>query len=457
MNKTSILKIKFLGYVLATVLLFQPSEGISQKRADSNKGITVNHSTRNGKGKIHVNNNGNEYKIEYEGDITLSVNDKDITSISDGGFIEIERSTFGSRRRIVIEADRSGNLTKKYYVGRSEKNYEPEGREWLAEILIDVVRSTTLGAESRVQRFYTQGGAKAVIDEIKQIDSDYVESRYFSLLLEYDLNDSELVSVIETAGNRISSDHYLAQILKSNQKAFLSSGRTIDAYINACKSINSDHYITEVMKQVISDRSISDAQMGSLLDITKSIESDHYVTTVLTQIMDNRELTADNVAKVINLSKQIQSDHYKTNVLKKVINEKNMPAQAYDAFLETLDDINSDHYTAEVVMTLLDSDLKADSNSLTELLDIVKRNVNSDHYAANIFKSLANRNLTEDQMITALNATSNINSDHYMSEVLLAFASKVNRSSARVKEAYRTAAKSINSDSYYGKVAKAVD
>jgi len=457
MQSVSIKKRSLFILALTTLFLLQPNEIFSQKRTKNNNSYSVNSSHNNGKSTIHVKDNGKEFKIEYEGEITLSDDDREITGISDGGFIEITKSSFGSKRRVYIEADRNGNLSYSYYVGRSEKNFNPEGKEWLAEILPDVVRSTTIAAESRVERFYAKGGAKAVLNEIEEMDSDYVESRYFSLLLDHNLSDSELVSVIETAGNTIDSDHYLAQILKSNQKAFLSSSRTIDAYIDASKSLNSDHYMTNVLKQVISDRSISDDQMAKLLDMTKSIDSDHYLTNVLTEIMDNRELNTQNVTRIINLSKDIGSDHYKTQVLKKVIREKNIPNNAYDAFLNTLSDINSDHYASEVIKLLFESELKADSNSLSKLLTLVKNNIDSDHYSTTIYKMLAKQNLNEEQLITALNSTSNIGSDHYMSDVLLAFASQVNRSSERVKSAYKAAAKSIGSDHYYGRVAKAID
>ena len=181
------------------------------------------------------------------------------------------------------------------------------------------------------------------------------------------------------------------------------------------------------------------------------------MSTVLTEMMDSRDLNSDNISRIISLSRDINSDHYKTQVLKKVIRENDMPKDAFDAFIATLGDVNSDHYVTEVIKDLIDRSVDSNTSGLSNLLNLVKDNVASDHYSAVIFKRLAKKNLSDDQLITALNATSNINSDHYMSEVLLAFASKVNRSSDRVKSAYRSAAKSINSDSYYGKVAKAVD
>lgn len=457
MNNFSISKRNLFAIFLMALMVFPATEIVSQKRKKGSSSFSINRSSNNGKSTIHVKNNGKDFKIEYEGDFTISNDDRDITGISNGGFIEITKSSFGSRRRILIEADRSGNLIRKYYIGSRERDYEPEGREWLAEILPEVVRSSGLGAESRVARFFSQGGANAVLGEIRQMDSDYVKAIYFELLLERNLSNGDLVSVIRTAGDEVDSDHYLSEILKSNQKAFLSSSQTINAYINATRSIQSDHYVTTVLKKVINDSSISDSQMASLLDISKSVESDHYMTEILTEMMDNRTLNTQNTAKVIELSKDIESDHYKSEVLKKAINDEGMPSNAYDAIIGTMEDIQSDHYVTEVVKVLMRKKIEATPSGLTNLLNLVHNNVGSDHYASVIYKMVADQNLSEGQITAALNSASNINSDHYLTEVLLAFSDKVRRSSESVKAAYRAAAKSIGSDTYYGRASKAID
>ena len=181
------------------------------------------------------------------------------------------------------------------------------------------------------------------------------------------------------------------------------------------------------------------------------------MTQILTEVMDNRDLNSQNISKIINLSKDIQSDHYKTQILKKVINDKGLPRDAYDAFLGTLDDINSDHYISLVINELLDNTMDASSASLSKLLNIVQRSIQSDHYATTIYKRMGNQNLSEDQLILVLESLKTVQSDHYMSQALLSFASKVKGSSERVKTTYRTAAKSIGSDHYYGRAVKAID
>jgi hypothetical protein len=123
-----------------------------------------------------------DFNIEMRGKIELTDNDKDIKSISDDGYLEINKTTFGSKRTIVIESE-AGKIKKEYYEGRTKMNWEPAGREWMSEILPEIVRSTTIGAESRVARFFKQGGANAVLNEIGQIESDHVKSHYANLLM----------------------------------------------------------------------------------------------------------------------------------------------------------------------------------------------------------------------------------------------------------------------------------
>ena len=159
---------QIFSIALLAFLMMLPSSTHSQSRTKSKSNYSI---SNDGKGRIQITNNGKEFQIEYEGDITLSDDDKDIVAISNGGFVEIEQSSFGNRRRIVIESDRNGNLIKKYYEGRTEKDFNPEGKEWLADVLQEIVRSTTLAAEARVNRFYSKGGANAVLAEIGRIES----------------------------------------------------------------------------------------------------------------------------------------------------------------------------------------------------------------------------------------------------------------------------------------------
>ncbi len=413
-------------------------------------------STRNGAKNYFVNNTIlSNFSIEYDGKITVSDDDSDIIAISNGGYIEIKKSSFGRKRRIVIDSE-GGKLTKRYYVGWSKKDFYPEGKKWLAEILPEIVRTTVIAADTRVERFYKKGGAKAVLHEIKRIKSDFVQSKYFKLLLERNLSTKELISLIKTAGNQLSSDFYLSQVLTKNQQKFLQNDQTITAYINAAKNIGSDFYITEVVKKVIKDKKISDSQLGALLEIGEEVGSDHYLTIILKGIMDNRELNKQNMDKVLKIAQHIGSDHYKTQILKKAIQSKNMSQSSYQSFMSIMNGVSSDHYLTEIIKELLKKSLS--EASLNNILKIMDDNISSDHYATLLYKKMSRQNnITENQIIAILNNASKVlNSSYYLSETLLAFSKKVRNGSSKLKDTYTKVAKNINSDTYFGKAMKAI-
>ncbi len=467
--------------LLLTSLLF--ASGISAQ----NTSYAINYNK--GKTSIKVQNGVfDNFSVNYEGEITLSNDDKDIIAISDGGYLEIKKSAFGSRRRIVIESEANGKLNKKYFVGSSRKDFESEGKKWLGEILPEIVRTTTLGAKGRVNRFYNQGGANAVFNEIRSLKSDHVKTKYFKLVLEKNLSSKELESLLRLAGEEIESDHYLADLLKYKQQNFFASDALMSAYIEATRSIESDHYTSVVLNAAIEDGNLSDTLIGKLFRITTGIESDHYISQVLINVMKKRKLNDTNLTLLIENSKQIESDHYKAQVLNKALGLPGISKGNYNAFLGTLEDIQSDHYITTVFAKLLDKKLNSSElnklltlagesigsdHSLAQVLtrvidkqgldgenlDIFIRalsSIHSDHYAVVVLKKLAKKNLSSAQLISVLQGAAQINSDHYLSQSLVAFAPLVNASGDNVKEAYRNACKSISSETYYGKALRAL-
>ncbi len=442
--------------IAIVVFVFFATHGLAQVVVTSSNSRVVysNSKTTKRVGNITLDIKGKgNFHIEYEGDIKVSDDDKDILSISKGGFIEIKKSSFGKKRRIVIEAE-SGTLKKRYFVGWSEKSFIPEGKAWLAEILPDIVRNTGIGAEYRVKRIYQKGGITAVLNEIDKLKGDYVSALYFNYLLEKKITDSELIRLIELAGKKIDSDYYLADILQKNQQLFLKNEQTISAYINATKTINSDYYISQVLVNAIDSPEIADEQLDKLLEASTSIESDYYLAEVLTKILDERDLNSSNMSRIMKLSNSISSDYYKSQVLKKALKKKNLSKENYTKFINSMDDVDSDYYASDVIKDLLKK--KLDDDTLDELITLIKNNVSSDYYASDIYKKIAKRNLTETQLIKVLESLKMISSGTYISSSLVAFAPKVKHASQRVKDAYLKRAKTINSDHYFGKAMKAM-
>jgi SOS response regulatory protein OraA/RecX len=461
----------------AAVVLGQNSHTYSSSR--ENDGKTV----------IRHSSGFNSFNVETRGQIELTDDDRDIKSMSPDGYLEITKTVFGSRRTLVITPQGSG-LKREYYEGRTSIPYEPEGRKWLSEIMPELIHSTTIGAESRVNRFFRQGGVNGVLREISSIESDYVRHHYAILLMKVNgLSPKDYPTIIDQVANVMDSDHYLTEFLQANLDKFLATKESANAVFAATKEMDSDHYKTQIIKAALRTQQASPEGIKSILAASSQIESAHYKTEVLTTLLKQPNLPDAVIADMITTSRTVDSDHYRTVILNKALDYKGLSSISYQTVLESVRDMDSDHYKTEVLKNLLENKLPTEqvftlidiSTSIesghyitvvfTEALQHQELNdeafkrlidraahIDSDHYASTVLRAALDLpNLSEAKLASILAAATHIESDHYITEVLTKSAPRVKSGSSALRDAYRSAARKISSETYYGRALKALD
>lgn len=463
------------------------AQKISVSKNDGYKTIIINNSS---KGTHRNTGIFTDYKIEYEGDFELSDDDTDVVSISRGGYLEISKTTFGNKRRVLIESE-GVRLEKKYYIGRKDTPFDPEGKTWLAEVLPEIVRSTGLGAKSRVDRFYEKGGVSAVLDEVEMLDGNYVKAMYAKILLDKnDLSADQLSLILDRISDEVSSDYYLADIMKGSSDQFLKNEVSAQSYLNAIDEISSDYYASAVLKEAIGNSNVAESHNATLIKATKNISSDYYMSSTLNEILKEKKLTDELLSELIIASKDISSDYYQSQLLSRALEQEELSSSGFNQILDAISDVSSDHYMTTVfsklldepvqeevlikIMNVIEQDLSSDYYASTILSKAIEEQImtekvmeafaesleeiSSDHYATEIIKKAAdNDRLGEKELMKLLEAISHIDSDHYLSTALLALAPRVSSGSEALRSAYRRAAKEISSDTYYGRTVKAID
>lgn len=432
------------------------------------------------------------FEIKYEGKIEVNEDDTDVESISSGGFLEISKTTFGSKRRIVIESVGRGEVDRRYYEGRRSKPFNPEGQEWLAEILPEIVRSTRIAAESRVNRYYQKGGVDAFIGEVERLKSDYVRVHYFDILVQKDnLSDVELIKILNAAGDEVNSDYYLASLLKKRKEDFFRSERVTQAYFKSMQSISSDYYLATVLKDALKKDNLSADVMQIAVEALDDINSDYYQAVVISSLLKNDELDSRSLSLVLKSTRNINSDYYQSTVLKKALSHKNLSDEAFNTLIDEMSNVSSDYYMATIFGDLLERNL--DASTKVKIIQTISSKMSSDYYMATLLgkvfengdasspvaeatfkaiegmdsdyyaytvikKAAETRNLDDKGVLALINATKSISSDYYQSAALVNLSDKVNSSSRReLKDAYIEAARNISSDTYYGQALKALD
>jgi beta-lactamase regulating signal transducer with metallopeptidase domain len=196
---------------------------------------------------------GEQFEIRSAGTITLSDDDRDVTRMSPVGSLQVFHTTVsGDSRRVELKGRSDGSVERHFWIGGSERPWEPEGRAWWSEVLPRVIRRSGLNAEQRVARILASQGPAGVIDEIGRLNTDSVRRRYLTAL---------------------------------STEARL-DGQNRDAYFKTLASMESDAEHRRVLEAVVadpSDAAILIAALRSTHDMKSSVEIRRFLIAVATK------------------------------------------------------------------------------------------------------------------------------------------------------------------------------
>ncbi|QHT69006.1 hypothetical protein GXP67_21315 [Rhodocytophaga rosea] len=410
-----------------------------------------------GRSRHVYNDNNTSTEISYEGSIIFTEDEKDIKSISPGGYFKFSKTTFGNRRAIHIESGSNGELKRTYYVGKNEEPYEPEGRKWLADMLPELIASTGIGAEDRVKRIYAKKGASGVLEAIEDMESDYVKGIYFKYLLaQKGLKDNELKTIITHVGEEVSSDYEKSKLLQQVSGTYLQNSSTATAYITAISDMSSDYEKAKVLSHILNQGKLTDENFSRVLSAVNDISSDYEKAKILSHILNQNKLTDTNYTKVLEAVNDISSDFEKAKVLSELLNKQTLPAPQFKQALQVVDDISSDYEKAKVLGKLL-TNTKMLNDNLTDLLAVINE-MSSDYEKAKVLSFLFSKTtLKDNQYVPAFSVISDMSSDYEKSKLMQQIGKSIPKDKTAVMDAYKKAAKSISSDYEYRKVMSSIE
>lgn len=338
-----------------------------------------------GSGSTHnfvYKDDNQKLKIESNGKIDISNDEKSISSISAGGYLKIEKTTFGNSRSIVIKNDGSG-LAYEYKEGGRKKPFEPDGRVWLSEMLPELMNTTSLGAEERVDRIYASGGAKTVLGLVDQLKGDYLKSIYLGLLMKKNLTPAEISSCIDKTISQIDSDHYQLEVYKSVNPGYFKDLNQLNKAVGA---LDSDHFKTELLKPIF-NANVMDGKGVESIKLINMVDSDHFKTEIAKSISFS-SLSDQEMKFMINeLVPTIDSDHFKNELLKTAVDRGNMNENRVLIILDGIGSIDSDHFKAELLLYLC---RKHGSEKVkTKIRETAKNQIDSSHFLGEVMKCAA--------------------------------------------------------------------
>ncbi|MEO0424953.1 MAG: M56 family metallopeptidase [Pseudomonadota bacterium] len=334
--------------------------------------------------KLDWRDDDEQVEVRLEGNLQLSEDDRDVLSVSPGGSFELKDRVGRERRAITLTPDTSGRLERRYLRNGKVAPWDTQAQQWFVGRLLQVLRNGGLDAEGRVQRLLARGGTAAVLDEVRQITFSHVASEYLAHLIAYtDLSVTEAQELLAVAGERVTSDHSLANLLIAlSGKIGLPQPLHL-AYLQAVMTIASDHESGRVLARLLREE-LDEPALMAVMDATATIASDHEAAMVLAKVPERYTLSTQVRAAYLRNVKQVQSDHEQSMLLLHLLRQPLGPEQLTDV-LEAAESLQSDH---ELSMVLI--------------------------------AALRNQTLSGESLQTFANTAASLQSDHEMATVLIA-------------------------------------
>jgi hypothetical protein len=431
----------------------------TKTKHSKNTSVHISTSTDdNGTRFSYNNHNGsNATELSYEGKIVFTEDERDIQSISPGGYLKYSKTTFGNTRSILIESGSNGALKRSYYVGKNEEPYEPEGRKWLTDVLPDLIATSGIGAEERVKRIYAKEGTNGVLRAVSKIESDYVKSIYFSYLLEVpSLSENDLKNILSQVTSSVSSDYEKGKLLRKVSGTYLKNDHISQQYIAAVSSMSSDYEKSQVFKHVLKNTKLNDANTALVIQGVGKISSDYEKGQVVKSMLSDNKLTDNNLTQVLLVTNSISSDYEKAQVMKQLLGNQTLSSQNFKQVVKVSSDVSSDYEKGGIVAYLLSNPQLAEDN-FTEVLKLIS-DISSNYEKGKAISNLLSKLKMNEARYNALfPVITEISSDHEKGQALTRVAKMIPKDNASLVASLKKAAKTLGSDYEYRRVMEAIE
>ena len=333
-----------------TVNLRQPSRCVR-----SNGSVENSHEERDGReSRWHIHWSGKDCSIDFRasGEVRFNAAFTDVTSVSNGGSLEITATQGGDTRRMTMTPDH-GRLQKTWSVNGRQEAWNEDAGQWLAGLLIDLDRVSAAGVDYRFPSLLAKG-VTTVLDEVQLMASDYPRSVYLRRLIDSTrLNDGEYQRVVAIASLEIRSDYEMSRILRAiADRASFDNAAMRQSYFDAVGRMTSDYERSRVLQAIVTKAPMSRDAGQQAIKSAGSFSSDYERGRVLLAAIDNKALEIDDVIPILEAVTKSQSDYEKSRVLLAVAGRWSLNGDTRKAYLRAADTIHSDYESRRVLSAL---------------------------------------------------------------------------------------------------------
>jgi ribosomal protein L12E/L44/L45/RPP1/RPP2 len=320
---------------------------------------------------INHSDNGHELNFRIKGKPEFTEDYTDLKALPPGGSVTIEEKTPAMTRKLEItSAAADGQLQRKYSVNGAAREIDPDGRQWIAGVILDAVRQSGYDVERRVTKIFARGGAAGVLEEVGLIKGDWAKGVYLRELLKgRQLDAASARKVVGVVARDISSAYEKRQVLGAVAGKYLDDKETLDAFAAAVATINSDYERGQALAMLVKDRKLTAEQLKVILPAAAKMSSDYEKAQALVAILKSSSVEVAAEPVFFDGVDGINTAYERAKVLSAVL-AGNPDKEVVKRVVTSAGGINSDYEKAQVLVQA--AKIVKDDDVRKMLVDVAK-------------------------------------------------------------------------------------
>lgn len=382
--------------------------------------------------------------VKWNGEFRLSDDEKDIAWMDDGATLSIADGII-FKSQVTLRGSGGGRIERTFSRNGMRRDYEPEGRAFMATAIDRLIRRSGLFAKERVAKYLKRGGPEAVLAEIDKLGaSSYTHRVYYTeLARQAELSDSLLSRILQRVPAEMSSDYdkrtLFAAIVK--QPAIADAHRVQIA--SAVKGISSDYDQRQSLAAIMDVRPLPSNVAAAVLDATGSISSNYDRSLVLTEVAERGGLTPATAPAFMSLVRSMSSSYDQRRVLTAVTSQGSLPEGIAAEAIKTTGVITSSHDQSETLIKLIDRGGVTDASA--DAFFHSASQISSSYDLSRVMRRIVDQPSMSDRVLEGVLRTAmRISSGHDRANLLEAIASRAKVQGA-ARQLYVDATKGIGS------------
>ena len=397
-----------------------------------------------GSGNISWSDNNEKVSVKWTGAFRLSDDERDISWIEEGATVTITDGVIFASR-IDLKGLSGGRIARTFSKNGFAREYEPDGRAFLAQALDKIVRRSGMFAKDRVARFLKEGGPDRVLEEMTRLGtSSYVKRVYYTeLLKQATLTEPLLSRVLERMPTDVTSDHDRGTLLASVLALpAVTDGHRV-SIARAARAISSDYDQRRTLTAVMASTPISGAVASAILEATSTVTSSHDRAVILSELAQQGGVTASTAPAFMDLVRSMPSSYDQRRVLTTISVQPALASAVAVEAVKAAGAMTSSHDQSVTLMTFIERGGLTDASA--DAFFASASEIGSSHDLSRLLRAVAAQpTVSSGVLLGVLRVASKIGSSHDRATLLVDIAGK-HALSGQARDLYIAAAQTIGS------------